>query len=183
MESEEDYTFDTLAEATSFAPSTLKKWSGKDPNGRWKDQRDAYRTRMVQKTTEKVIEQKSTRLAQDIVEAQKTHIHAYNVYAEIATEYGEYKLDKLKELKSKRLEASDEEEKQEIESRIEKFSSVSLDYWSKVQDRSLKGKERLLGMPFHINPNAAIAEVEKLDYVVVEKNYLAELQEAVEGEA
>lgn len=159
VEAEEDYTFETLSEATEYAASTLKRWSSNDPKGRWIDQRDNFRTQLSLKTQEKTIEKTSERLSEEYAVIQERHYRSYRVFSELAVLYAQ--------IKRKIIQSAMKAGEATAIAEMNKINPTEVNFWNLVMDRSLKGEAASIGLPFHVNPNSAIQEVERQGWIPV----------------
>lgn len=162
---EDNISFRKLSKISGRAISLLSDWASlnTDENEgiKWVDAKEQYRKEVRTETHTKLVSDKSTYLAGILTKTQEEHIYGQGV---IRNYLYDLILTKVKALASFKQGKSIEEITKEIESG--KYFDADMEKKIKMYMLVKDGLEKTLGWGNYINPNSAMATLEKAGYII-----------------
>jgi hypothetical protein len=127
-----------LSEQSGRDPSTLTAWSKSDPEGTWQDQRQRYADELRTETDKKTIEKTSDQLSDQLSELATEHFKAHKSVRNLAQIYLNYMTQQCQR----------HEHPEAMEEFVKQLNPLTINFWSLVLDRSIKGERVATGMQY-----------------------------------
>jgi len=125
----------TLAEDSGVAKGTLERWAKSES---WVEQRGRIQDETQTKTDEKIIEKTSDKISDQLSDLAVEHFNAHKSVRKLAQIY----LDHMTQ------QCQRHEHPEAMEEFVKQLNPLTINFWSLVLDRSIKGERVATGMQY-----------------------------------